>query len=72
MTAHGPDATTFDKASQADTTKPHHIEDTMAFMFETRTIIRPTRYALELPQLQRDYADCWRTLRRNFDPRRRQ
>ncbi len=31
----------------------------MAFMFETRTLIRPTRLALELPQLQRDYAQCW-------------
>jgi homogentisate 1,2-dioxygenase len=70
MSAHGPDAATFDKASRADTTKPDHIQDTMAFMFETRTIIRPTRHALASPQLQRDYADCWRGLRRNFDPNR--
>jgi homogentisate 1,2-dioxygenase len=70
MSGHGPDAATFDKASRADTTKPDHIQDTMAFMFETRTIIRPTRHAFESPQRQRDYADCWRTLRRNFDPTR--
>jgi homogentisate 1,2-dioxygenase len=71
MSGHGPDAATFDKATAADTTKPDHIQDTMAFMFETRTIIRPTRHALESPQLQRDYADCWRGLRRNFDPNRK-
>jgi homogentisate 1,2-dioxygenase len=71
MSGHGPDAATFDKASAADTTRPDHIQDTMAFMFETRTIIRPTRHALESPQLQRNYADCWRGLRRNFDLNRK-
>jgi homogentisate 1,2-dioxygenase len=71
MSGHGPDAATFDKASSADTSKPQHITDTMAFMFETRTVIRPTRYALELPQLQRDYAQCWQGLRSNFTPDQR-
>jgi homogentisate 1,2-dioxygenase len=68
MSGHGPDAATFDVASRADTTRPHHITDTMAFMFETRTVIRPTRFALESPQLQNDYVQCWQDLRRNFDP----
>ncbi len=45
---------------------PMHIIDTMAFMFETRAVIRPTAQALESPQLQRDYADCWRGLKNNF------
>ncbi len=36
MSGHGPDAETFEKASAADTAKPHEINDTMAFMFETR------------------------------------
>jgi homogentisate 1,2-dioxygenase len=40
----------------------------MAFMFETRTLIRPTRNALELPQLQADYAQCWRGLAKRFSP----
>ena len=71
MTGHGPDAATFEKAVSADTSKPHHITDTMAFMFETRTLIRPTRFALELPQRQRDYAQCWQGLRSHFDDRTR-
>jgi homogentisate 1,2-dioxygenase len=40
----------------------------MAFMFETRSMIRPTRRALQLPQLQSDYAQCWRSLPKRFDP----
>jgi hypothetical protein len=40
----------------------------MAFMFETRLVIRPTRYALETPLLQRDYARVWQELRRHFAP----
>ena len=71
MSAHGPDKATFDKASAADTQKPDHIADTMAFMFETRWLIRPTRQALEATQLQRDYQDCWQGLVSHFDPKRR-
>jgi homogentisate 1,2-dioxygenase len=67
MTGHGPDAATFEKAVSADTSRPYRITDTMAFMFETRTMIRPTRFAIESPQLQRDYAQCWRSLRSHFD-----
>jgi homogentisate 1,2-dioxygenase len=66
FSGHGPDAATFEKASAADTNKPDHIVDTMAFMFETRAVIRPTRQALESTQLQRSYADCWDGLKNNF------
>jgi len=59
MSGHGPDAETFEKASSADTSKPDYIQDTMAFMFETRLVIRPLRFALETPALQRDYDSCW-------------
>jgi homogentisate 1,2-dioxygenase len=71
MIGHGPDAETFEKASSADTSKPHHIVDTMAFMFETRTVIRPTRFAMETAQLQADYFRCWQGLKKHFDPDRR-
>jgi homogentisate 1,2-dioxygenase len=67
MSGHGPDAASFDKASASDTRKPDHIVDTMAFMFETRAVIRPTRQALELPQRQRDYQECWQGLRKHFE-----
>ena len=70
MSGHGPDAASFDKASAADTSKPDHIVDTMAFMFETRLVIRPTRQALESAQLQRDYHECWQGLRRQFSQKR--
>ena len=66
MSGHGPDAASFDKASAADTHKPDHIVDTMAFMFETRAVIRPTQQALESAQLQRDYHACWKGLRKRF------
>ncbi|MBS0515130.1 MAG: homogentisate 1,2-dioxygenase [Proteobacteria bacterium] len=66
MSGHGPDAASFDKASAADTAKPDHIVDTMAFMFETRAVLRPTQQALESPQLQRDYHQCWQGLKKNF------
>ena len=66
MTGHGPDAATFDKASAADTSKPDYIDGTMAFMFETRSVIRPTRNAMDAAHRQRDYQACWAGLRRNF------
>ena len=68
MSGHGPDAESFEKASRADTSQVDRIRDTMAFMFETRTIIRPTRYALESAQLQHEYYRCWQGLEKNFDP----
>lgn len=51
MSGHGPDAETFEKASRADLSKPDVIKDTMAFMFETRCVLRPTRHALESAEL---------------------
>jgi homogentisate 1,2-dioxygenase len=66
MSGHGPDAGTFEKASNSDTSKPHKVGDTMAFMFETRTIIRPTRFALETAQLQSEYFQCWQGLAKHF------
>ena len=71
MTGHGPDAETFEKASNADTSMPHFITDTMAFMFETRTVIRPTQQALESHELQAQYSDCWQGIKKHFDPLKR-
>ena len=66
FTGHGPDAVTFAKASSADLSKPDVIADTMAFMFETRAVIRPAQQALDAPFRQRDYAHCWQGLERLF------
>ncbi|HEX2139761.1 MAG TPA: homogentisate 1,2-dioxygenase [Woeseiaceae bacterium] len=67
MTAHGPDTATFAKASSASLA-PQKIDDTMAFMFESRYLLQPTRYALECDALQAGYRDCWQELPKNFDP----
>ncbi len=66
MTGHGPDAATFEKASAADTTKADYITETMAFMFETRAVIRPVEQALAAQHRQQDYPDCWMGLRKFF------
>ena len=58
MSAHGPDLATYEKASTADL-KPHKIEDTLAFMWESRYVFRPTQYALGLRELQKDYDAVW-------------
>ncbi len=71
FTGHGPDAETFEKASMADTSKPHYIRDTMAFMFESRIVLRPAGQAVEAAHRQRDYQACWSGLKKNFDPTRR-
>lgn len=70
MTGHGPDAQTFEKASNADTSRPDYIRETMAFMFETRLAFKPTRHALESAQLQATYSECWQDLPKLFDPSR--
>jgi homogentisate 1,2-dioxygenase len=71
MSGHGPDAQTFERASNADLSRPDYIKDTMAFMFETRCVIRPTRFALDSPQLQPDYFQCWQGLKKHFNPQQR-
>jgi len=65
MSAHGPDRTTFEKASNAELA-PQKLRNTMAFMFESRYLIQPTRFALECKQLQANYRNCWQDLPRNF------
>jgi len=68
MSGHGPDAATFEKASHADLSQPDVIGGTMAFMFETRKVICPTRQALASPQLQGNYYECWQGIAKHFDP----
>lgn len=58
MNGHGPDAASYEKAVRADLA-PHRIENTMAFMFETRHVVRPTRWASEAPTMQLDYDEVW-------------
>jgi homogentisate 1,2-dioxygenase len=66
MAGHGPDAATYERASTAEL-EPQKIENTLAVMFEARFPIRPTRFALETPALQRDYDACWQSLPKMFE-----
>lgn len=66
MSGHGPDARTLDRALAADTTRPERIADTMAFMFESRIVIKPTQSAMQSPLRQRDYPNCWSGIPKRF------
>lgn len=66
MTGHGPDATTYEKASTRDLSQADVITGTMAFMFETRRVILPTKQALESPELQGNYLECWHGIQKHF------
>jgi homogentisate 1,2-dioxygenase len=68
MAGHGPDATTYEAATQADL-KPVRLADTMAFMFETRYVVRPTKYAMDTTELQGEYYECWQGLKKQFAPK---
>jgi homogentisate 1,2-dioxygenase len=67
MVPHGPDEQAFDKASGA-TLQPQKLDNTLAFMFESRYRFIPTTWALHSPALDTDYADCWAGLKDQFSP----
>ncbi len=68
MSGHGPDRATYEAAISA-ALAPHKIDDTMAFMFESRWVIRPTRFAVETPLAQSDYDESWSGFRKAELPR---
>jgi homogentisate 1,2-dioxygenase len=65
FTSHGPDAATYAAASTTEL-KPQKVDDTLAFMFETRWTIVPTAQALALETLQGDYDAVWQGIERHF------
>ena len=67
MSAHGPDAATTARAMAADLA-PHKLDGTLAFMFETGQVLRPSAFAMGCPQLQRGYDACWDGLGKMFAP----
>jgi homogentisate 1,2-dioxygenase len=58
MTPHGPDATTFPKASTAGL-KPEKLPDTLAFMFETSYMLSITEHG-RTEHVDEHYLDCWK------------
>ncbi|WP_341904502.1 homogentisate 1,2-dioxygenase [Polaromonas sp. YR568] len=65
MVPHGPDTEAFVKASQAKLA-PQKLDDTLAFMFESRYRFIPTPFAMQDDFLDRGYANCWQGLRDTF------
>ena len=65
MVPHGPDADAFEKASSAKLA-PHKLDDTLAFMFESRWRFVPSAFAMTGGALDRDYASCWDGLADRF------
>jgi homogentisate 1,2-dioxygenase len=70
MSPHGPDADTFNKASNAELT-PQYQSNTLAFMFESRYVFQPTEAALNSNHRQQDYVNVWSTLTSQFTPDQR-
>jgi homogentisate 1,2-dioxygenase len=70
MLPHGPDVEAFEKASNVEL-KPHKLEGTMAFMFETRFPQRVTAFAAQTEALQKDYAAYGHKLQKHFNPNKR-
>jgi homogentisate 1,2-dioxygenase len=66
MSAHGPDGQTCTRAIAAELV-PTRIEQTMAFMFETSQVLRPSEFALNSAQLQADYDACWASIPVTFN-----
>lgn len=67
MSPHGPDRATFLEGSDADMA-PEKLDNTMAFMFESRYVFQPTEFALSSDALDPDYQACWQGMPRNFNP----
>ena len=66
MSAHGPDAVTYENAVSGEL-KPHYLADTLAIMFESSLVFCPTAYAMHSESLQKDYPGCWRNLKSHFN-----
>lgn len=69
MLPHGPDTAGFTKASN-DPLKPVKLENSMAFMFETRYPQLVTEFAAKSKSLQDNYLDCWGGLEKRFNGKR--
>ncbi|MFM0662935.1 homogentisate 1,2-dioxygenase [Paraburkholderia sediminicola] len=67
MISHGPDAESWRKATHAELA-PHKIDNTMAFMFESRYALCASGDAMRSPTLQQNYFQGWQALERHFDP----
>lgn len=70
MLPHGPDARAFEDASFS-TLAPRKLENTLAFMFETRFPQKVSAFAARSPGLQADYSNYGHSLKTHFNPGQR-
>jgi homogentisate 1,2-dioxygenase len=64
MVPHGPDNDATIKATSAQLA-PHKLDNTLAFMFESRYRFKVSKYALDDHQPDAHYADCWAGIKSN-------
>jgi homogentisate 1,2-dioxygenase len=58
MSGHGPDRASYEKAVAAEL-GPQYLDGTLAFMFESRYVLEPTKEALASAALDADYDAAW-------------
>ena len=58
VSGHGPDRATYEKAWR-EPLQPRKLDNTLAFMWESRYVFRPTKAALAAKELQKDYDTVW-------------
>ena len=66
MTPHGPDAASFAAASEA-ALAPEKIENSLAFMLESRYPFMTTSVAMSSASLDQHYVNCWAGLDNSFN-----
>ena len=67
MAGNLPGAATFERVAAVNR-KPQFTSETLAFMCESRFVLRPRDAALKTTQLEHDYWECWKTLEKKFRP----
>lgn len=66
MSAHGPDTQAYHKAVSAEL-NPEFYSHTLAFMFESKNVWQLTPAAYSANFRQKDYLDCWKGLKSNYN-----
>jgi homogentisate 1,2-dioxygenase len=67
LVPHGPDGEVTAQASSQEL-HPQRLEQTLAFMFETRFPLAVTDWALKSPFRQKNYSECWTSIEARFKP----
>lgn len=65
MTPHGPDQLSYELATTKNL-EPEAYLNTLAFMVETRDVWLVTEQAMDAPERQKEYANCWQGLKATF------